>query len=69
MSKKSIIDLSKMNLSYEDRNQTIKLLNLKTKSMNIDVAIYEKDKFIENSTKAFAHIPKKLKAKLNPLAK
>ena len=65
MSKKNIIDLSKMNLSYEEKNQTIKLLNL----MNIDVAIYKKEKFIENSTKAFAHIPKKLKAKLNPLAK
>lgn len=67
MAKKSNIDLSNMNLFYEDRNQTIKLQNLKRSSMNIEVAIYEKDKFIKNSTIAFAHVPKKIKAKLNPL--
>lgn len=67
MAKKSIIDLTNMNLSYEDRNQTIKLLTLKSNSMNIEVAIYEKNTFIKNSTIAFAHIPKKIKAKLNPL--
>lgn len=67
MAKKSNIDLSNMNLFYEDRNQTIKLQNLKRSSMNIEVAIYEKDKFIKNNTIAFAHVPKKIKAKLNPL--
>lgn len=67
MAKKSNIDLSNMNLFYEDRNQTIKLQNLKRSSMNIEVAIYEKDKFIKNRTIAFAHVPKKIKAKLNPL--
>lgn len=67
MAKKSIIDLSKMNLFYEDRNQIVKLQSLKRSSMNIEVAIYEKDKFIKNSTVAFAHIPKKIKVKLNPL--
>ncbi len=29
----------------------------------------EKDKFIKNSTIVFAHLPKKLKAKLNPTGK
>jgi len=66
-SKKSIIDLTKMNLSFEDRNQTIKLLNFKLSNMSIEIAIYEKEKFIKNSTMVFAHLPKKLKGQLNPL--
>ena len=66
--KKTIIDLSKMNLSYvDDRNQTIKLLTFKTASMSLEIAIYEKDNFIKNSSMVYAHLPKKLKAKLNPL--
>ena len=68
-SKKSTIDLSKENLSFEERNQTVKLLNFKIDSMSLDIAIYEKEKFIKNSTMVFAHLPKKLKAKLNPTSK
>ena len=64
--KKSIIDLSKENLFFEERNQTIKLLNFRVDAMSLDIAIYEKEKFIKNSTMVFAHLPKKLKAKLNP---
>ena len=67
--KKSSIDLSKENLSFEERNQTIKLLNFKPETMSLDIAIYEKEKFIKNSTMVFAHLPKKLKAKLNPSSK
>ena len=65
-SKKATIDLSKENLFFEERNQTIKLLSFKTQTMSLDIAIYEKNKFIKNSTMVFAHLPKKLKAKLNP---
>ena len=67
--KKSVIDLSKENLFFEERNQTIKLLNFKPETMSLDIAIYEKEKFIKNSTMVFAHLPKKLKAKLNPSGK
>ena len=67
--KKSTIDLSKENLTFEERNQTIKLLNFKTDTMSLDIAIFEKDKFIKNITMVFAHLPKKLKAKLNPTCK
>jgi hypothetical protein len=66
-SKKTTIDLSNMNLNFEERNQTIKLLTFKTNTMSLDIAIYENEKFIKNSTMVFAHLPKKLKAKLNPL--
>ena len=65
-SKKATIDLSKENLCFEERNQTIKLLCFKTQTMSLDIAIYEKNKFIKNSTMVFAHLPKKLKARLNP---
>ena len=67
--KKSTIDLSKENLTFEERNQTIKLLNFKTDTMSLDIAIFEKNKFIKNSTMVFAHLPKKLKTKLNPTSK
>ncbi len=66
MAKKSIIDLKKMNLSFEDRNQTIKLITFKTSNMSLDIEIYENDEFIKKSNMVFAHLPKKLKAKLNP---
>ena len=67
--KKSIIDVSSDNLFFEERNQIIKLLNFKTDLMSLDIAIYEKEKFIKNSTMVFAHLPKKLKARLNPTGK
>ncbi|WP_151947170.1 malate dehydrogenase [Aliarcobacter butzleri] len=63
---KIIIDLSKENLFFEEKNQTIKLLNFRLDNMSLDIAIYEKDKLIKNSSMVFAHLPKKLKAKLNP---
>ncbi|PUE63427.1 malate dehydrogenase [Arcobacter caeni] len=66
---KKIIDLSKDNLSFEERNQTIKLLTFKIDNMTLDISIFEKEKFIKNSTMVFAHLPKKLKAKLNPTVK
>jgi len=63
---KIIVDLSKENLFFEEKNQTIKLLNFRLDNMSLDIAIYEKDKLIKNSSMVFAHLPKKLKAKLNP---
>ena len=66
---KKSIDLSKDNLSFEERNQTIKLLTFKIDNMTLDISIFEKGKFIKNSTMVFAHLPKKLKTKLNPTSK
>ncbi|MFX4233764.1 malate dehydrogenase [Aliarcobacter butzleri] len=63
---KIIVDLSKENLFFKEKNQTIKLLNFRLDNMSLDIAIYEKDKLIKNSSMVFAHLPKKLKAKLNP---
>ena len=67
-SKKSI-DLNKDNLSFEERPQTIKLFTFKLDNMTLDISIFEKGKFIKNSTMVFAHLPKKLKTKLNPTSK
>ena len=63
---KIIVDLSKENLFFEEKNQTIKLLNFRLDNMSLDIEIYEKDKLIKNSSMVFAHLPKKLKTKLNP---
>ncbi len=67
MSKKSIIDLKNLNLNFEKNGKIIKLIFLKTSSMSLDIEIYEKENLLEKSTMVFAHLPKKLKAKLNPL--
>ncbi|RXJ86478.1 malate dehydrogenase [Arcobacter sp. CECT 8985] len=67
MTKKRTIDLSKQNFSYEEKNQTIKILNLNQQTMNLEVSIFENKEFIKKTIIAFAHIPKKLKAKINPL--
>ncbi len=67
MAKKSIIDLKNQNLSFEENGKHIKLLSFKSSSMTLEIEIYEKENFIEKSTMVFAHLPKKLKAKLNPL--
>ena len=32
----------------------------------LEIAIFKNDKFIKNSSMVFAHLPKSLKAKLNP---
>ncbi|WP_321471328.1 malate dehydrogenase [Halarcobacter sp.] len=67
MAKKPIINLIPMNLSYQDRDQTIKLLTFKKSNMTLDIAIYENEKFIKNSNIVFAHLPKSIKSKIKPL--
>ncbi|WP_321315814.1 malate dehydrogenase [Halarcobacter sp.] len=67
MAKKPIINLIPMNLSYQDRDQTIKLLTFKRSNMTLDIAIYENEKFIKNSNIVFAHLPKSIKSKIKPL--
>ncbi len=67
MKNKKIIDLRKLNLSYEDKKQEIRLLSFNTSSMILDIEIYENDTFIKKSDMVFAHLPKKLKVRLNPL--
>lgn len=63
--KQSLVDLRKMNLSFEEKNQIIKLINLKTKTLTLDTEIYENDQFITKREMVYAHLPKKLKAQLN----
>lgn len=63
--KQALVDLRKMNLSFEEKNQIIKLINLKTKTLTLDTEIYENDQFIAKREMVYAHLPKKLKAKLN----
>lgn len=67
MGKKPQIDLKPMNLSFKEKNQIIKLLTFKKSNMTLDIAIYENNKFIKNSTMVFAHLPKSLKSTIKPL--
>jgi hypothetical protein len=63
--KKALIDLSNMNLSFEEKGQTIKLLNFKTQTLSLDTQIYENGTLITTRSMVYAHLPKKLKATLN----
>jgi hypothetical protein len=54
------------NIEFQKDNETFVLTSYNTNKMTLEAKVYEKDKFIRNQTIAFAHIPKKLKAKLNP---
>ena len=54
-----------MNLSFEEKGQTIKLINFKTQTLSLDTEIYENEIFIAKRSKVYAHLPKKLKAQLN----
>ncbi|MCP4969597.1 MAG: malate dehydrogenase [Arcobacter sp.] len=67
MSKKSIIDLKSKNIRYEEKNKTIKLLTFNKSKLTIEIAIYEKENFIENRTIVFAHLPKSIKSLLKPI--
>ncbi len=67
MAKKPIIDLKSKNITYEQNNQTIKLLSFKKSNMTLDIAIYEKGEFIKNSNIVFAHLPKSVKSIIKPL--
>lgn len=63
---RTIIDLKDENLTFIQKDETIKLLNFNQNNMFLEIAIFKDGKFVKNSKIAFAHIPKKLKAKLNP---
>ncbi|MEN8717970.1 MAG: malate dehydrogenase [Sulfurovum sp.] len=54
------------NIEFQKNNETFVLTSFNTNKMTLEARVYEKDKFVRNQTIAFAHIPKKLKAKLNP---
>lgn len=67
MAKKPVIDLKNKNITYQDKNQTIKLLTFKKSNMTLDIAIYENGEFIKNSNIVFAHLPKSIKSIIKPL--
>ena len=67
MAKKPLINLKSKNISYEQNNQTIKLLSFKKSNMSLDVSIYENGEYVKNSTIVFAHLPKNIKSIIKPL--
>lgn len=66
MVKKKIVDLKEQNLEFIQKDETIKLLSFNTQKMSLEISIFKNDKFVKNSSMVFAHLPKSLKAKLNP---
>lgn len=67
MAKKPIFDLRSKKISYEQNNQTIKLLSFKKSNMSLEVAIFEGGEYIKDSTIVFAHLPKNIKSLIKPL--
>lgn len=63
--KPALVDLKKMNLSYEEKGQVIKLINFKTQILTLDTEIYENKTLISKRSMVYAQLPKKLKAELN----
>ena len=63
--KPTLVDLKKMNLSFEEKGQTIKLINFKTQALTLDTEIFEKETFITKRSMVYAHLPRKLKTQLN----
>ena len=67
MAKKPIIDLKTKNISYQERDKTIKLLSFRKSNMTLDVAIYENGEYIKDDNIVFAHLPKSVKSIIKPL--
>jgi hypothetical protein len=63
--KQTLVDLKKMNLSYEDKGQVIKLINFKTQTLTLDTEIFENEILIAKRNMVYAQLPRKIKAELN----
>jgi|GEM_PF-526267 len=59
------LDLKKMNLSFEEKGQIIKLINFKTQTLTLDTEIFENEIFIAKRNMVYAQLPKKIKTQLN----
>ena len=64
MKNSKIIKLN--NKSFEQDGLKYELISFNTDKMTCEAKVYDKEKLIKTQTIAFAHIPKKLKAILNP---
>ena len=64
--KKQTLDFTNDNITFNLKEQTIKILSLNQNSMNVEVIILEDEK--KKVTKmAFAHLPKEIKKVLRPI--
>ena len=64
--KKKIINLKSLGIKYEENNTTYKLNYLNKSNMTVDMDCYKSEKFIENKSIAFAHLPKSIKLLVKP---
>ncbi|RXJ92656.1 malate dehydrogenase [Aliarcobacter trophiarum LMG 25534] len=66
---RKIVDLKEQNFEFSQKDETIKLLSFDKEKMSLEIAIFKNKEFVKNSSMVFAHLPKSLKAKLNPKTK
>ncbi len=64
--KKEIIDFRNKNITYTLEGITYKVLFLNKANMNVELSCFEKDKFTQNKTLPFAHLPKSVKSLIKP---
>jgi len=64
--KKQTLDFSNQNISFRDKEQTLKVLSLNLNSMDVEVIVTE-DQKKKVRKMPFAHLPKEIKKLLRPL--
>jgi len=64
--KKKSIDLSNQNITFQTKEQTVKVLSLNLNSMDVEVIVMEDEKK-KIKKMPFAHLPKEIKKVVRPL--
>ncbi|MGB7402191.1 MAG: hypothetical protein WA916_06405 [Arcobacter sp.] len=64
--KKEIIDFRNKNITYTIECVQYKVLLLNKANMNVELSCFENEKFTQNKTIPFAHLPKSIKSLIKP---
>ena len=64
--KKEIIDFMNKDITYTLEGIKYKVLSLNKANMYVELSCFEKEKFIQNKTLPFAHLPKAIKSLVKP---
>ncbi len=61
-----IINLKNKNICFTKETKEYKILIFRKDKMSVELEVKEKGVFLKNEQMVFAHLPKKIKALLNP---
>ncbi len=64
--KKEIIDFRNKDITYTNEGIKYKVLSLNKANMHVELSCFEKEKFTQNKTLPFAHLPKAIKSLVKP---